>query len=200
MCKVIKLPHSTYYSMKNAKKSRKKQEYEDFSRIVFNEFFNCKQIYGAVKLHRQLKNMGIKFSLGRVQRHLRRLELKSVVVKKYRPYNSKSSVAHENILNREFQADRINQKWWTDITYIYVQNYGWTYLASVMDLFTRKIIGYSYVTRCSGELAVKAIENACLNVKNTRGIIIHSDLGSQYTSVNFSNFINSKEMIHYLIT
>lgn len=65
-----------------------------------------------------------------------------------------------------------------------------------MDLYSRKIIGYAYGTAMTAELALKAVENACLNVKDTKGIILHSDLGSQYTSELFENYIESSEMIH----
>ena len=102
----------------------------------------------------------------------------------------------ENILKRDFETETINQKWCTDITYIHVQKEGWTYLASVMDLCSRKIIGYAYGTSMTAELAVEAVKNACLNVRETRGIILHSDLGSQYTSQSFEKFLNSREIRH----
>lgn len=102
----------------------------------------------------------------------------------------------ENILRRDFSADTINQKWCTDITYIHVQKEGWTYLASVMDLCSRKIIGYAYGTSMTAELAVEAVKNACLNVKDTSGIILHSDLGSQYTSLAFEGYLAERGILH----
>ena len=65
-----------------------------------------------------------------------------------------------------------------------------------MDLCSRKIIGYAYGTSMTAELAVEAVKNACLNVRETRGIILHSDLGSQYTSQSFEKFLNSREIRH----
>ena len=73
-----------------------------------------------------------------------------------------------NILKRDFRTETINPKWCTDITCIHVQKEGWTYLVSVMDLGSRKIIGYAYGTSMTAELAVKAVENACLNVRDTK--------------------------------
>lgn len=124
--------------------------------------------------------------------------LRSVVAKKYNHCASHGSVPDdkENILKRNFKAETINQKWCTDITYIHVQKEGWTYLASVMDLCSRKIIGYAYGTSMTAELAVEAVKNACLNVRETKGIILHSDLGSQYTSQWFERFLDSKQMLH----
>ena len=63
----------------------------------------------------------------------------------------------------------------TDITYIHVVNEGWTYLASVMDLYDRKIIGWAYGKNITAELATQAVKNACLNISDTKGIILHSD-------------------------
>lgn len=99
-------------------------------------------------------------------------------------------------MNLDFSTTSINQKWCTDITYISTAKEGWTYLASVMDLHSKKIIGYSYDTSMTAELAVEAVENACLNVKSTEGIILHSDLGIQYTSQNFEACMEAKHMIH----
>ncbi len=124
--------------------------------------------------------------------------LRSIVVKKYNHHANHGSIPEDkkNILRRDFGTDTINQKWCTDITYIHVQKEGWTYLASVMDLCSRKIIGYAYGTSMTAELAVKAVENACLNVRDTERIILHSDLGSQYTSQAFEDYLGSKGILH----
>ena len=140
--------------------------------------------YGAVKICRTLNDNGTPCSIKRVQRHMAEQGLRSVVAKKYNHHANHGTVPDnkDNILKREFEAETINQKWCTDITYIHVQKEGWTYLASVMDLCSRKIIGYAYGTSMTAELAVEAVKNACLNVRDTQGLILHSDLGSQYTS------------------
>ncbi len=124
--------------------------------------------------------------------------LRSIVVKKYNHHVDHGAVPDDkvNILKRDFKAETINQKWCTDITYIHVLKEGWTYLASVMDLCSRKIIGYAYGTSMTAELAVEAVKNACLNVRDTKGIILHSDLGSQYTSQAFENFLSGRGILH----
>ena len=124
--------------------------------------------------------------------------LRSVVIKKYRHQSEKGIIPDnkENILKQDFTATTINQKWCTDITYIHVLREGWTYLASVMDLYNRKIIGYAYGKTMTTELALKAVENACMNVSDAKGIILHSDLGSQYTSQLFEKYMLQKEMLH----
>lgn len=124
--------------------------------------------------------------------------LRSVVIKKYHHQSEKGIIPDnkENILKQDFTATTINQKWCTDITYIHVLREGWTYLASVMDLYNRKIIGYAYGKTMTTELALKAVEKACMNVSDAKGIILHSDLGSQYTSQLFEKYMLQKEMLH----
>lgn len=125
----------------NSVPSNKQLEYQAFSQMVNNKFYECKQRYGVIKLQRVIESEGTKCSIKRVQRHMVNLGLRSIVVKKYKPQSSKNEIPEKvNILNQNFEANTINQKWCTDITYIHVLKEGWTYLASVMDLYSRKII------------------------------------------------------------
>ncbi len=139
-------------------------EYEKFGRKVKQAFEDSKRRYGAVKLCHVLNGAGTPCSIKRVQRHMAEQGLRSVVVKKYSHHANHGSIPDDkvNILERDFGTETINPKWCTDITYIHVQKEGWTYLASVMDLCSRKIIGYAYGTSMTAELAMKAVENACM--------------------------------------
>lgn len=198
MCKALKFPRSTYYVAINHKTSKKEEEYKQFNNQVSDIYIEFKKRYGAIKIQRELSSRGIPCSVKRVQRHMRKLGIKSIVVKKYQYTKNQGKVPDdkENILKRNFKADNVFKKLATDITYIYVVNEGWTYLASVMDLYDRKIIGWSYGKNITAELATQAVKNACLNIPDTQGIILHSDLGSQYTSDEFENYLKSKGMKH----
>src|SRR5690625_4462650 len=88
------------------------------------------------------------------------------------------------------------KKWAGDITYIYTLKHGWCYLASVMDLHTKKIVGYSFGRTMTTELITKALENAYHTQQLDKGLIFHSDLGTQYTSDEFANVIDTYNMIH----
>lgn len=197
ICKVLKFPRSTYYKALNNNPSKRKEENEHLDKKIKSIYYESKKRYGAPKIHKVLISKGFKVSLKRVQRHMVTMGIRSIVVKKYRPHSSKCiTIEKENLLNRDFRASGINQKWCTDITYIYTIQDGWTYLASVMDFYSKKIIGYAYGANFTAQLAVKAVENACRNVKKTTGIILHSDLGTQYTGKIFEDFLAEKQMIH----
>lgn len=129
---------------------------------------------------------------------MKKLEIKSIVVKKYQYQKNQGTVPNdkENILNRDFSADTVFKKLVTDITYIHVVNGGWTYLASVMDLYDHKIIGWAYGKNITAELATQAVKNECLNIPDTTGIVLHSELGSQYTSEEFEKYLQDQGMLH----
>lgn len=145
LCSALKFPRSTYYKALVRVPSNRQKEYEEFSQKVKKSYEDSKQRYGAVKICRTLNDSGTPCSIKRVQRHMAKQGLRSVVVKKYNHHANHGRVPDdkENILKRDFKAETINQKWCTDITYIHVQKEGWTCLASVMDLYSRKIIGYA---------------------------------------------------------
>ena len=198
LCKVLGIPRSTYYKAMINVPSNRQKEYEKFSQAVYREYLKSKKRYGAIKLQKVLVKRGINCSIKHVQRHMQRLKIRSIIVQKYKPHNSKSDDMNTNvnILVQEFESDEAFKKLVTDITYIHVLNEGWTYLASVMDLATRKIIGYAYGIHMTADLAVQAVKNACLNISCTDGVLIHSDMGSQYTSQQFREYIESQNMIH----
>jgi putative transposase len=121
-----------------------------------------KQRYGAPKIHHLLQEQGIGISLKRVQRLMRNAGIRSLVKKKYKPYPSKEKVVErENLLQQDFSTSTMNEKWVADITYIHTLRNGWCYLASVMDLHTQKIVGYSFAKSMTTDLVIKALDNAC---------------------------------------
>jgi transposase len=99
-------------------------------------------------------------------------------------------------MNQDFTTLYPNQKWVMDITYIWTVYDGWTYLASVMDLHSKMIIGYSYQRHMKQEIVLESLRQAVYKTKQTKGIIVQSDLGSQYLSYDVEQFIDNYEMIH----
>jgi transposase len=181
----------------NRKKSKLQKSNEELDEKIREIYYKSKRRYGAPKIYKTLKKNGENVSLKRVQRRMTILGIKSVVVKKYKPVKVEKNIKEkENILNQDFTTTSINQKWSADITYIHTEKDGWTYLASVEDLYSRKIIGWAFGKTMDAELAKKALKNASLNVKKTKGIILQTDLGSQYTSNIFEEYLAELKIRH----
>lgn len=150
MCKILQIPRSTYYDKQNRPISARAKSNEDLKEQILKIYVESKQRYGSPKitkiLNKELQKKGLKtVSLKRVQRLMNELNIKSIVVKKYRPYSKSSNYNEgENILDQDFTTTSINQKWVGDITYIYTRMHGWCYLASVEDLYTRKISSFAF--------------------------------------------------------
>lgn len=197
MCKVLKVSRSSYYKHLNKKESKRSIENKYLENEILDIYKASKCRYGAPKIYEKLKSRNIFISLKRTQRLMNKLGIKSVVCKKFRPYSSRNKIANrENIINRDFSTTDINQKWVTDITYIHTIKDGWCYLACVMDLNSRKIVGYSMSKNMHTALAIKALDNAYKTQKPDDGLILHSDLGSQYTSYEFSEYVKGHKLIH----
>lgn len=194
MCKVIKLSRSTYCKYKKNIVSSRSIENTMISKVILNIYNENKGRYGAPKIHKKLEGYSINISLKRVQRLMSKLNIKSIITRKYKPYSSKSKAPDlVNIINRDFVTTDINQKW---LTYIHTKKDSWCYLASVMDLHTRKIIGYAMSRNIDAKLAIDAIKDAVYKQKPSNQLILHSDLGSQYTSIEFSTYVKKQNIRH----
>ena len=185
MCTVLGVARSTYYKSLNKVKSKRVLENEKLQVAIKRIYANNKGIYGAPKIHYILRQEGYEVSIKRVQRLMSKLRLCSITVKKYRPHSHKKVVEGlENVLQQDFSTTSINEKWVGDITYVHTLKDGWCYLASVLDLHSRKIIGYAFGKRMTNELVTTALSNAYTTQipDKDKELIFHSDLGSQYTS------------------
>jgi putative transposase len=196
MCKVLKVSRSSYYKHLNKKPSNREIENKKIEDAIIDIHKVSKNRYGAHKINESLKGIGITISLKRTQRLMKKLGIKSIIIKKYRPTSSKKKIEEqENVLKRDFKANTINEKWVTDITYIHTIKDGWCYLASVMDLYSKKIIGHAMSKFIDTTLALQAVKNAIKLQNPTKPLILHSDLGCQYTSSAFKEYIASTKII-----
>lgn len=195
MCNVLGIPRSTYYKSQKETQSKRATENKNYENEILTIYEDSRRRYGAPKIHKVLENKGFTLSLKRVQRLMRKIGIRSIVSKKFRPYSSESEVyQRKNILNRNFSTQTINQKWVGDITYIHTLKDGWCYLASVMDLHSRKIVGYSFSKSMDTEIVISALDNAYKSQRPIGPIIFHSDLGTQYTSVEFTRQLKQRNM------
>lgn len=136
-------------------------------------------------------------SLKRVQRLMRKADIRSIVVKKFRPQRSIGTIEERtNLLGQDFTTTSINEKWVTDITYIHTLKDGWCYLASVLDLHSKKIVGYSFSRSMTTDLVQTALQNAISTQQPKPGLILHTDLGTQYTSEDFRKAVDTNGIVH----
>jgi transposase InsO family protein len=152
--------------------------------------------YGRPRIVRGLRGRGIQVSHERVRNSLKRQDLRPVYK---RPYRVTTDSAHDkpiapNELDRRVDGWRINQAWVADITYI-ATGEGWLYLACVMDLASRRIVGWSMSERIKADLVCQALKSAYWRRKPTAGLIMHSDRGSQYASDSHRQLIKDYGMI-----
>lgn len=196
MCEVLGVSKSTYYQSFHKAESKREKANNQLKKRILEIYEESKKRYGAPKIHRLLEREGYSVSLKRVQRLMAELGIRSIVTKKFRPHASKVQVVErENILNQDFTTTTINEKWVTDITYINTLRDGWCYLASVLDLHSKKIVGYSFGRNMTTDLIRTALQNAYQTQKPSEGLVLHSDLGTQYTSEEFQKDCESKKII-----
>lgn len=143
--------------------ARLKEENEKLDKEIKEEYGKSKGRYGSPKIQKILEKRGIKASQKRIARRMKKMGLRSITVKKYKPSESKGKVDDKdkrNLLEQNFKAKGLREKLVSDIIYIYTKEKGWTYLAIVMDLYSLSNIGYSYGETMGAELVVNAIKNA----------------------------------------
>lgn len=198
LCKAVKLHHSVYYYHKTNKENSYKKANEELDKKIREEYEKSKKRYGSPKITKILNKQGIKVSQKRVARRMKTLGLRSIIVKKFNHSGNKKvdDKNKENLLEQNFKAERPSEKWVGDITYIYTKETGWTYLAIVMDLFDLKIIGWSYDLNMTAKLVIEAFRKAKTERGITKGMIFHSDLGSQYTSKEYEKILMENNVKH----
>jgi putative transposase len=196
MCSVLGVSKSGYFKWLNRPKSNRQKQHEELSQKILQTHLEFKQRYGSVKIAKTLNRRGVKVSERTVSRIMTKNQWKSCTVKKYKATtNSKHKhPVSENVLDRQFKASKPNELWVTDITYI-PTNEGWLYLASVMDLYSRKIVGWAMDKTMPKELVISALKMAYKRQKPGEGIIHHSDRGVQYASSEYQKLLNRYNMI-----
>lgn len=192
MCDTLGIPRSTYYQSLHKTASNRDLENETLTEQMTMIHQESSQRYGAEKIHQLLIEKGFQASIKRVQRLMQKAGIYSITKKKFRPQsNNEPVVERENLLEQDFSTTAPKQKWAGDITYIHTVKNGWCYLASVMDLHTKKIVGYSFARSMTTALVENALNNAWQIQSPEEGLILHTDLGSQYTSDAFTEYAES---------
>lgn len=181
MCRLLEVSRSGFYAYLNRPVSARQHQRELVSQAVEATFIAFKKRYGAPRLTDELNDQGIVCSKNHVARLLSEKGLRARNGKGFRyraRIESKTNVS-ENLLARKFDAAAPNQKWVSDITYIRVGR-TWLFLAVVLDLFSRKVIGWSLDTHMRESLIIEAFDMAVTGRELGNGLLLHSDRGVQY--------------------
>ena len=183
MLKFLGVSRSGYRAFLNRKVSAAKQRKETIKKQIQTIYDNSKQIYGAPKIAKKLRESGVTIAERTVGKYMREMGIKAQWIKPWTTTTRDSDFSNElhNVLDEHFNHERPNAVWCTDITYIWTQD-GFVYLNCVMDLFARKIIAWTLADTMEVSTVIETINKAKACRKTDLPLIIHSDRGSQYVS------------------
>jgi len=187
MCQVLGVQRSGYYAWKERPVSARAQANAELLEKVRQAFHHSRCTYGSLRIHHFWLRRGYNFSRHRVARLMKSANLIPVRVTKWHPRTTRQRPGARiapNLLNQDFQAMRPNQKWVGDVTYIDTAE-GWLYLATILDLYSRWVVGWAMGEKNDANLVEKAWRMAVTNRRPPRQILHHSDRGCQYTSLSY---------------
>ncbi len=191
LCSLLDVHPSGFYAWQRRPRSARSVEDERLSGLIKQFWLESGTVYGYRKIHTDLRECGEGCGPNRVHRLMRRARIRAQVG--YRKPRHQPGEPHKvtlNILQRRFDPQAHNESWVTDITYIRTHE-GWLYLAVVLDLFSRRVIGWSMRSRITKELALDALLMAVWRRKPAGKVIVHSDQGSQYASRDWNSFLKA---------
>lgn len=196
MCRLLHVSKSGYYDWLNRPLSKRAQANNQLAIKIKELFDQEKKRAGAKRIYKRLNAEGICVGRHRVARIMRIHGWRARAARKYKATtNSNHNLPiAPNLLQQNFVASKPNEKWVTDITYVWIDE-GWLYLATVMDLYSRMIVGWSMNERMTATLVIGALKMALWRRKMPRDVIVHSDRGTQYCSHDYRKLLAENGLI-----
>lgn len=197
MCRCLRLHPSGFYAWAKNPLSLRAHEDARQTKLLKVAWKDSGKIYGYRKLHDDLCDLGETCCPNRVARLAKLAGICAQIGYKRRPgkYGGKPSVVVDNTLDRQFDVEAPNKVWVTDITYIKTHE-GFSYLAVVIDLFSRRVVGWAMQSRQPTDLVLQALLMAVWRRKPMRKVLVHSDQGSQFTSIDWASFLRQHNLEH----
>ncbi|MDL4632586.1 IS3 family transposase [Enterobacter hormaechei] len=191
LCRVLDVHPSGFYAWLQQPHSQRHQADLRLTGQIKQFWLESGCVYGYRKIHLDLRDSGQQCGVNRVWRLMKRVGIKAQVgYRSPRARKGEASIVSPNRLQRQFNPDAPDERWVTDITYIRTHE-GWLYLAVVVDLFSRKIIGWSMQSRMTKDIVLNALLMAVWRRNPEKQVLVHSDQGSQYTSHEWQSFLKS---------
>jgi putative transposase len=190
LCDALEVSESGYYDKRRRPMSKRAKEEAVLEVEILASHKRTRGTYGPERMQGDLKDHGTKAGVSRIKRIRKKLGIKCKQVKKFKATtDSRHDLpVAENLLDQNFEAAKPNQVWVTDITYIPTEE-GWLYLAGHKDIFTREIVGYAFGSRINKELVCESLFRAFAAKRPPKGLIHHSDRGSQYCSKRYRKLL-----------
>lgn len=196
MCRCLKVSSSGYYAWRRRPESARSRENRRLLSQIRAIHEASDGVYGSPRIHRELRYDGETCSKKRVARLMQRAGLKGIPQRRrwQKKVSGERPDGVKNFLKRQFDAERPNTKWVTDITYIRTTE-GWLYLVVVIDLHSREVVGWSMSRRQDKQLVLQAVLMALWQRKRSETVILHSDRGTQFTSEEYQRFLKGHGII-----
>jgi putative transposase len=193
LCRVLRVSRSGFYSWRRRPESARSSENRRLLVNIGTIHATRRQIYGSPRIHAELRAQGWRCSRNRIARLMRCHGIRSKVRRQFR-ITTKTKPGRPiapNLLKRRFKAAHPNQTWVADISYIRTRE-GWAYLAVLMDLFSRMIVGWALQDRLTASLAINALQMALTHRQPPANLMHHSDRGIQYASDQYRRILTSR--------
>jgi len=192
MCRVLRVSPSGFYAWRHRPVSDQVIRRGELTKKVQQVFEDNRRVYGSPRVHEQLLAHGEHCSVHTIAKIMQKQGLQAKGPKRFKPVTTDSKHDRpiaDNLLQRDFTATGPNQKWVADMTYIPTRM-GWLYLAVVLDVFSRRVVGWSVADHMRADLVCQALRQAVGNRKPYAGLIHHSDRGVQYASGDYQNLLD----------
>ena len=196
MCEVLGISRQSYYAWCNRMPGKRELENKELLEEIKAIHEDSRKTYGSPRIHKELQARGHTVGRNRVARLMRENGIRAVQKRK-RKWTTDSNHSFPiapNLVNRHFETDGPDQLWLADLTYVITEQ-GWLYLAAILDVYSRKIVGWAMDRTMSRKLCIDALEMAVTTRQPDKGLVHHSDRGSQYASADYQALLDKHEMV-----
>jgi putative transposase len=196
LCEVLDISSSGFYDWLDRPPSARAVRHQALLKRIRHVHVGSRQLYGSPKVHAELRKQGERVGRNTVAQLMQKHGICSKVSQRYVVTTESKGTYKpaDNLLSRQFEAERPNQKWVSDVTFIPTRE-GWLFLATILDLYSRKIIGWSMGERNTTELIVDALQMALSRRGNVEGVLLHSDQGRQYASAEYQALLKANGIV-----